>query len=115
MRHYSQGPYVIPASVTVGAKIKFRSEKRPYTVQACGPRYAVCTKPFNLYRGAVLYSIVDFDHGVRGTEDLIFGYAFNTRELCQQALDRLKRGDSEVSHRNSVELDIETITPVDKT
>jgi len=90
----------------VGTKIKFRSEKQRYTVQASSDRFAICTKPFNP-RKTVLYTIIDFDEGVRGTENLIFCMGFETRKLCEEALERLGRGDSAVSYRTRIPLDIE--------
>jgi len=111
-----------------GSKVKFLSEKRPYTVQASDERYAVCTKPFNPQH-TVLYAIIDFEENVRGPENLIFGLGAETRKQCEDILDRLNgRLDSgsreligtelerhicinqtEVSHRNRIELDIEKI------
>ncbi len=92
----------------VGAKIKFMSEKAPYTVRAANERYAVCIKPFNLKR-TVLYTIIDFHEYVRGTENLIFGAGFETDEDCHKALARLTAGETRVSRRNYVPLDIEEV------
>jgi hypothetical protein len=94
--------------VPVGSKIKFKKEKQRYTVQASNERYAVCTKPMNALK-TVLYSIVDFEQNIRGTENLIFCAGFETKELCEEALDRLSKGETEVSYRNRCELDIERI------
>jgi hypothetical protein len=103
----------------VGSKVKFASEKRPYTVQASSERYAVCTKPFNPQH-TVLYTVIDFKDNVRGTENLIFGMGAETRELCEEMLKRLTAPcehldmddvicdcRTEVSHRNRIALDIE--------
>ena len=110
----------------VGSKVKFAAEKRPYTVQAADERFAVCTKPFNVYR-SVLYTIIDFKENVRGAENLLFGAGAETREQCEDMLDRLNgRHDSndrtliaagqkatadhtEVSYRNRIDLDIERV------
>lgn len=92
----------------VGNRVKFTGERQAYTVQAANQRFAVCTKPFNPRR-SVLYSIVDFERSVRGTEDLIFCMGFETRQQCDEALDRLATGESEVSYRNNIPLDIEHI------
>jgi hypothetical protein len=99
----------------VGSKVKFRSERLRYTVQASDERFAVCTKPFNPQR-TVLYTIIDFQEQVRGPEDLIFGEGAETREQCEEMLDRLNgSGDppfkSEVSHRHRIPLDLEGIRP----
>lgn len=87
----------------VGDKIKFAEEKQAYTIQALGPRFAVCTKPFNP-KHTVLYSVVDLQEKVRGTENLIFGMGAETIEQCQEMLERLETGETEVSHRNRIPL-----------
>jgi hypothetical protein len=110
----------------VGSKVKFKPEKRVYTVQASDARFAICTKPFNLKR-TVLYTVIDFEENVRGTENLIFGLGAETRQQCERMLNRLNghsdSGDSElvgtahkmqpmktkVSYRNRVSLDIEKV------
>lgn len=88
-----------------GQKIYFAFEKRPYTVKACNERFAVCTKPYNLKK-TVFYTIIDLDRNVRGTENLIFCMGYETDELCAEGLERLAKGESEVSHRNKVPIDI---------
>ena len=96
-----------------GDRVKFVEEKQRYTVQACNERYAVCTKPFNP-KHTVLYTIVDFEEQIRGTENLIFCAGFETQEQCEGALDRLmgnwKEGwATEISHRNRIPLRIEEV------
>ena len=54
----------------------------------------------------VLYTIIDLQRNVRGTENLVFGMGFETDEDCADALDRLEKGESEVSYRNYVALEI---------
>jgi hypothetical protein len=90
----------------VGDKIKFRGEKQRYTVQACNERFAVCNKPFNA-RKTVLYTVIDFEQKIRGTENLILGMGAETQEQCEEMLGRLITGDTQVSRRNQVPLDIE--------
>lgn len=92
----------------VGDRIWFSGEKQGYTVKACNDRYIICTKPFNL-RKTVLYTIIDLDENIRGTENLIFCMGFKTNEKCSEALERLISGQSEVSHRNRVQLNITKI------
>lgn len=89
----------------VGAKVWFRHEKQGYTVQASNVAFCVCTKPFNARR-TVLYTIIDWEQGIRGPEDLIFGMGAETREQCQAMLDRITAGESEVSRRHDAVLDI---------
>ncbi len=93
----------------VGAKIKFEGEKQRYTVRASNTAYAVCTKPFNA-RKTVLYTIVDLVRGVRGPENLIFGLGAETDEQCADMLKRITDGDTEVSYRHDLPLDIEYIS-----
>jgi hypothetical protein len=91
------------------SKITFAEEKHPYVVRAIGKRYAVCTKPFNL-KHTVLYTVIDIDEKIRGTEDLIFGMGAETEKDCNEMLYRLEHGESEVSYRNRVPLIIKKVT-----
>lgn len=88
-----------------GDKIKFVEEKRPYKIRACNERFLVCTKPFNP-KHTVMYTIVDLKENVRGTESLIFCMGFETDEECKEALERLISGETEVSYRNRIQLNI---------
>ena len=86
-----------------GTKITFIEEKQAYRVMAIGKRFAVCTKPFNLKK-TVLYTIIDIDNKIRGTENLIFGMGAETEDQCKEMLARLEIGDSEISYRNRIPL-----------
>ena len=86
-----------------GDKVTFAEEKRPYLVRAANERFAVCTKPYNPQH-TVLYSVIDFELNVRGTENLIFGLGAETDEQCTEMLARLTAGETEVSRRNSIRL-----------
>lgn len=109
--------------VPVGSKIKFAKEKRRYTVQASNRFYSVCTKPQNVVkrRGksgivekTVMYTVIDWHHQTRGTENLVFGMGAETRLECEEMLHRLTNGSSDISHRNWCPLDIEKVeTPKD--
>lgn len=92
----------------VGSKIKFKSEKQRYTVRASNTAYAICTKPFNA-RHTVLYTIVDNIHKVRGPENLVFGFGAETSEDCEEMLERVTSGETEVSYRHGIALDLEYI------
>lgn len=89
-------------------KIKFLEEKRPYQIQSENDRYLICTKPFNLKK-TVIYTIVDLKEQIRGTENLIFCMGFETKELCDEALVRLESGETEITRRNRIGLNIEWI------
>jgi len=94
--------------LSIGKKIKFSREKKPYYIRAMNDRFIICTKPFNLQK-TVLYTIIDLQKNIRGTENLIFCMGFETDEDCNEALERLTNGETEVSHRNRIELDIEYV------
>jgi hypothetical protein len=89
----------------LGQKIWFYGEERPYKIRACDNRFAICTKPFNLQK-TVLYTIIDRKENIRGTENFIFCHGFETDKQCKDALHRLQKGKSEISHRNRVPLKI---------
>jgi len=91
-----------------GQKIWFKKDVKPYTIRCRNERYLICTKPFNLKK-TVIYTIVDLKKGIRGTENLIFCMGFEGDEDCKEALGRLTSEETEVSHRNFVELDITKI------
>lgn len=97
-------------TVQVGDRIKFSSERQSYRVCAADGRFAVCIKPFNA-RKTTLYTIVDFERGVRGPDNIIFSQGYETDEDAKRALGQLQRGEIEVSHRRHVALDIEKIIP----
>lgn len=94
--------------LVVGEKIKFYEEKQAYTVRASNIVFAVCTKPMNALK-TVLYTIIDFNQNIRGTENLIFGFGAETDKQCREMLDRLTNGESEVSSRNEISLRIEKV------
>ena len=96
--------------VRVGSKITFAGEKKPYTICACDDRYAVCTKPFNL-KHTVLYTIIDVKENIRGTENLVFGMGAETKQQCEEMLQRLQSNESEITRRNRVDLQITNWQP----
>jgi len=98
--------------VPVGTRIWFKDEVRPYHVKARSWRYLVCTKPFNI-KHTVLYTVVDLAHEIRGTENLIFGAGAETTYQCEAMIERLMSEDTEVSHKNRVDLDVTRIAPKD--
>jgi hypothetical protein len=91
--------------VEVGSKLWFQSEKRPYTVRASNRFYSICTKPFNAKK-TVLYTIVDWEHNIRGAENLVFGFGAETKEQCEEMLERLTNAESDITQRNWCKLDI---------
>ena len=89
--------------INKGDKIYVASYKHPFKVRSANKRFAICTKP---QFGTVLYFIIDLKEGVRGTEDLIFGCGAETDKQCDEMLSRLTSGETEVSYRNRINLDI---------
>jgi hypothetical protein len=80
-------------------------------VQARNERFLVCTKPFNC-RKTVLYTIVDLVEKIRGLEGLVFGMGAETREECEEMLERITKGSvgdlndgTEISYRHRCDLD----------
>lgn len=92
-----------------GDKVYFPGERNGYTVQRKGDRYAILTKPFNP-RHTVIYTILDFEEGVRGTDNLVFSIGYEDDEHVQQSWDALTGGHMEVSYRNRVPLVIDRVT-----
>ena len=95
----------LEGGLCVGDKIWFKGEKRPYTIIASNDRYLICTKPFVAIK-TVIYTIVDLSKNIRGTENTIFEMGMETEEYCNNALKRLTVGDSQISHRNRVALEV---------
>ena len=91
--------------VPVGTKIWFESERQGYTVRASNTAFAILTKPFNISK-TVLYTIIDWELGIRGPSNLIFNIGAETDEQCLELLDMLTSGEIEVSSRRCVELNI---------
>lgn len=96
---------IVSEDISVGSKVWFRWEKKPYTVKCRNDRFIICTKPFNL-KQTVLYTIIDLVRNVRGTENTVFCMGYETDQDCNEALERLANGESEVTNRNVVVLEI---------
>lgn len=95
--------------VKVGDNIKFNSEKGQYKVKACNERYAICTKPYNPQR-TVFYTIIDFKQSIRSTNNLVFNmYDYKIQEDIDACLVDLIAGKIELSRRNQIDLDIDSV------
>lgn len=98
----------------VGDRVQFTGETYRvwWTVKAVSTdgRWAILTKPFNARR-TVLYTIVDFDDGVRGPDDCA-GLGYESDEQIAGAMAMFEAGDAEVSVRYDVHLDIAQVRPV---
>lgn len=93
---------------SVGDKIKFLEDKKPYKIQACNENYIIVTKPFNL-KHTFLYVIVDFKNCVRGADNYKCFHNYEDPKEAAEAIEELEKGELEVSYRNYCELNIERI------
>ena len=91
-----------------GDRVEFDGDVRRvwWTVRAVSQdgRWAILTVPFNLHR-TVLYTVVDFDSGVRGPDNY-GGLGYESDEAIAAALARFEAGDAEVSVRYDAYLTI---------
>ena len=92
--------------IPVGSKIKFVEEKQKYTIMASNACFLICNKPFNAKK-TVLYTIVDRKEKIRGVESLIFGFGAKTKKECEEMLERLTEGTTQISQRNRIKLNVE--------
>ena len=90
----------------LGDKIKLPKERNRYTVQARDDRYIIATKFINLHH-TVLYFIIDLEKGLRGPDNMVFCFGYETQEQCEERLKELQEGKIEVSLRRSVPLDVD--------
>ncbi|WP_230596356.1 MULTISPECIES: hypothetical protein [Nocardiaceae] len=98
--------------MAIGDKVTFIGEpRRPYTVRATSPHYAVLTRQADFKpKGTDFYCIVDWRKSVRGPCNLIGqGWDTTTDESCEELCSELEAGRIEVSHRNRVPLDIQEV------
>lgn len=104
-----------PVPLIVGDSVQFAESKRWWKVRAVSERFVIVTSPFNL-RHAVLYSVLDWERGVRGPDDH-YGVGYETDEEIADALRRLNLPELaderiEVSYRaHSIRIDISAVRP----
>lgn len=103
--------YVKSLSYSVGDKIKFKNDKRPYKITACDSRYILAVKPFNLQH-TYLYVLVDMEEMVRGADNYKCYGDYSNMEEAAEILKLCNDGEIEVSYRNFRRLDIEKIIKV---
>lgn len=93
-----------------GDRVWFKGDKKPFRVRAANEKFAICTKPYNFQPKTVIYTIVDFEWGMRGMDNMIFGiYSYYSDEECEEALQALINGDLEVSSRTHKHTRIEIV------
>lgn len=106
-----------PVPLAVGDSVQFAESKRWWKVRAVSDRFVILTSPFNLQH-TVLYSIIDWQRGVRGPDDRVFSSGYETDEQITDALRRLQLPEHaddwiEVSHRAaSIRVDIADVRHV---
>lgn len=93
-----------------GSKLWFAELKGQYEVRLYdGIRYAICTQPLN-FRRTVMYTIIDFQMEIRGTNDLVFNmYDYKKDEDISKCMEDLQLGKIEISHRNRCGINITKI------
>ena len=89
----------------VGDYVWIPENKKPFVVKARDEQDIICTKPYNPQH-TVIYFIIDLVRNVRGTDDRIFCFGYETKEMCEERLEDLQSGLMEVSYRNFVPLDV---------
>lgn len=63
-------------------KIKFKSEKQRYTIQACDESFIIATKPFNAKK-TFLYTIIDLKNNQRGADNWYCKYDYPNEDLTE--------------------------------
>lgn len=96
-------------AVEPGDKVYLPDEARPYRVQCRDDRYIICTKRFNL-KHTVVYFIIDLECEVRGPDNAVFCFGYETAEQCAERLSELQAGQIEVSYRRAVPLEKHLVT-----
>lgn len=112
--------------------IYFLEDKLPYKIMAASESYAIAvrklhrredadllhhqvkmsayysfTQAFNSNKFNPVYSIIDFNNNKRGSDNLVFGMInYFSSEDCEKCINMLESGEIQLSHRNSVELNI---------
>ena len=89
------------SELKTGDPVYLPCEVRPYRVRCRDERFIICTKPFNLKR-TVQYFIIDLQRHLRGPDDRVFCFGYETDEQCMERLKELQDGTIEVSQRRSV-------------
>jgi hypothetical protein len=107
-RYATAGETETSAGLAAGDRVWLGGKKQPWTVRARGSRYIICTKPFNPKR-SVLYTIIDLELGIRGTDDCVGSLGYETDVEIAEAMRLLEAGEFEISVRNNVTLDVDRV------
>lgn len=87
----------------LGARVYVPDERRGYVVRARNDRFAVCTKP---HFSTVLYFILDAAEGWRAPEGVVFGLGAESKDDCEEMLERVTLAETELSRRHGVPWDV---------
>jgi len=115
--------------------IKFWDLDKTYEVRARDERFLVCTSPYTVEmqqkaysewlsedvageepyisrKDTVYYTLVDLDKQIRSTDNFVFGSpgGYEEREACVMVLATLQSGVMELSRRNKVPLQVESVS-----
>ena len=120
-----------PKEIKVNDSVCFLNDKLPFLIMARSKRYAIAVRKLNsrvdanllkyqVEMGAYssfteayieckdlpIYTIIDFELNVRGSDNMIFGiFDYFDRKDCEKAIQYLESGEMEISHRNRVNLE----------
>jgi hypothetical protein len=97
--------------LNVGDRVKVKGTKadarRWWTVRAVDQRYVILTRQADFQpKGVIYYSIIDWERGVRGPCNLIFGYDVTLPQGPDNLLNDLNFAHVEVSYRNNIEAEV---------
>lgn len=96
---------MIKYRLVAGDKVFVDNEKRPYTVRCRSDRFIICTKPYNP-KHTVHYFIIDLWTKMRGPDNCVFCFGYETDKQCKERLSELELGLISLSSRHSVPLDL---------
>lgn len=123
------------SGIKVGDKIKFKDEVLQYDIKAFNGRYAICTRKlhrrhdadllhhkvsmnayasfteaYNALKDNAVYTIIDFKNVVRSSDDSVFGvYDYSVQQDIDECLESLKLGNTSLSKRAMIKLEIEKV------
>lgn len=102
-------------NIIPGSKIKFGREKRRYTCIARSDNFIIFTKPYNLQKDVVQYTIFDLTQMKCNRDNLVFGiYDYSKVEDCEEALLALENSLLEENDRKEIQfesINLETREP----
>jgi hypothetical protein len=94
--------------LSVGDIVYFKTDKKPYTVNANNDSFTICTKPFNIKK-TCLYTIIDWQQEKRNKNNMVFNpYNYMEQEDIDRCLADLSDSENvvNISSRRPVKLDI---------